>query len=181
MIENAKALDLSDTVDWHVNTFADLPAEVWGDALLCLGTSLPHVESLDGYRAALGAFAGALRPQGLLVIQNRNLPRTMAGGDAERFLPPLARKRDGKDVVFWRFYDIMPPQHLNFHLVVLQETAAKWTHTVLTSRLCVIPAEALADAATEAGFVNMRLMGHLDGRPYDITTSPDLLLVAEKG
>jgi len=39
----------------------------------------------------------------------------------------------------------------------------------------------LGEMARAAGFQSVRLCGHLDGRPYDLMGSPDLVLLAERG
>lgn len=177
MIGRARRDDLAGRVDWRVGDFAGVPADGTADALVCIGTSLPHVPSRDGYRAALAAFARSVRPGGRVIVQGRNLPRTLATG--ERFLPPLARTTAEGTVLFWRFYDLLPPEHVDFHLAVFRERPPGWTHHVLTSRLCVIAAEDLAAAAAAAGLTSVRTCGHLDGRPYELA-SPDLVLVAER-
>jgi len=179
MIEQAKAIEERNRVDWRVGTFLDAPADAQADVLLCLGTSLPHVESVEQCRRALKAFGRSLRPGGRLIVHSRNLPKTLRA--EERFLPPIARKQDGLTVLFWRFYDLLPPDHVRFHLAILREEPGNWTHTVLSSLLTVASAELLAEMAGAAGFENVRVLGHLDGRPYDLMTSPDLVLVAERG
>ncbi len=180
MVEQARMRDRAGLVNWRVAGFTDIPKDGWADALVCLGTSLPHAESEAAHRGALAPFAGALKPGGVLVVHSRNLARTAGGGEAERFLPPLSRKRDGRNVLFWRFYDILSPSLLDFHLVVLEETPEKWTHRVLTSRLCVVPAEQLVAMGEEAEFRELRVLGSLDGRPYDRENSPDLVLAAKR-
>jgi len=175
MIARAQADDQGGTVHWRVGSFADVPTDIKADALICLGTSLPHVASRDEYRVALGAFAHAVKPGGIIVIHSRNLPRSLT--KAERFLPPLPRRSGSGMVLFWRFYDLLPPEYLDFNLVILREQNGGWTHDVLTSRLCVVSADDLATMATDAGMSDVSVYGHLDGRPYDLETSPDLVLI----
>ncbi|MCZ7542154.1 MAG: class I SAM-dependent methyltransferase [Anaerolineae bacterium] len=60
------------------------------DALLCLGNSLPHALTDAALHEALADFAAALRPGGLLLIQNRNFDAVMAA--RARWMPPQAHR-----------------------------------------------------------------------------------------
>lgn len=49
------------------------------DAVVCLGSSFPHLFSEDGRRAALARFRSVLAPGGLLVIDQRNFDAILRG------------------------------------------------------------------------------------------------------
>ncbi len=176
MIRHAKQLDADAKVTWHVGEFADVPATGDADAVVCLGTSLPHVENKAEYLEALRSFRNALRPDGLLVVHSRNLHKTLVDGD--RFLPPLVRSEPGGTILFWRFYDIVAQDALDFNLTIFREST-NWKHQVLTSRLSVVSGNELIRYASDVGFTETNLYGHLDGRPYDASSSPDMVLVAK--
>ncbi len=175
MVARARAADPTSMVDWQVGGLDEVPGDRSADSVVCLGTSLPHVSSAREYADVLSGWASALRPGGRLVVGGRNLTRVLRHG--ERYLEPLPRLRAGGVVLFWRFYDIFPPDHVDFHLAIFDE-ADGWKHRVLTSRLCVVDAEGLVHLAVQAGLREVRVLGHLDGRPYDEETSPDLALIA---
>ena len=59
------------------------------DALLCLGSSLPHVLTEADLRATLADWHAALRPGGLLFVQNRNMDAVLARRD--RWMPVQQR------------------------------------------------------------------------------------------
>ena len=178
MIGRARGADTERRVEWRVATMTDLPQGLLADTLVCIGTSLPHVAEPEEYRTALREFARCTRPDGQVVVHSRNLPRILATGD--RFTEPLVRQTPEGTVLFWRFYDLLPPHHIDFHLVIFRQQESGWTRTMLTSRLCVISAEELCALAREVGFTDARCCGHLDEREYDRNTSPDLVLIAKR-
>lgn len=177
MIDHAKHLDAGGKVEWRVSKFAETPQTGDADAVVCLGTSLPHVKTKIDYIDALKSFYGALKKNGVLVVHSRNLYKTLA--EKDRFLPPLVRSEPGGTVLFWRFYDIIAEDALDFNLTIFRESQ-KWSHKVLTSRLSVVDGGQLSSYASEADFSEVSLYGHLDGRSYDRLSSPDLVLVAKK-
>lgn len=177
MVRHAKQIDTDGKVTWRVGAFVDTPATGDADAVVCLGTSLPHVETKAVYVEALRSFRNALKSDGRLVVHSRNLHKTFV--DRDRFLPPLVRSEPGGTILFWRFYDIIEPDALDFNLTIFREST-NWKHQVLTSRLSVVDGSELAAFAKEAGFTDIGLFGHLDGRAYDASTSPDLVLVAKR-
>ncbi len=176
MIARAKMLDTGNSVDWRTGTFFDVMPGLSADALVCLGTSLPHVESKGEYEKALRCFHDAMTPGGLLVVHSRNLFATLHSG--ERYLKPLVRSGPDGTVLFWRFYDLIPPAHLGFNLAVFSESGDEWLHRVFASTLCVISADELAQAAQLAGFSDIKIAGHLDGRCFEPLESPDMVLIA---
>jgi SAM-dependent methyltransferase len=176
MVIQAQILDPDGTVSWQQGAYTEIPSNLAADALVCLGTSLPHVDSRTGYLDALRSFHAALRPGGKIVLHSRNLHATLIG--EQRFLKPLARKQGDKTVLFWRIYDMLPPDHVDFNLAILRESDSTWDHRVLTSQLCVISGTELAEMAQVAGLINVQLSGHLDGRDFDEMQSPDVVLTA---
>lgn len=180
MIAAARESDPAGTVEWRTGPFRAIEPGLGADALMCIGTSLPHVSTRPGYRAALKAFRGALAKDGLLVVHSRNLLRATVGG--ERFLPPIARETPDGTVLFWRFYGETARNHVDFNIAILRSAGdgPAWTHKVVTTRLCVVDAEELSGYAKEVGLRDIRIYGHLDGRRYNAASSPDLVLTARR-
>jgi len=177
MIRHAQMLDPAEIVQWNTGGFTDIPADGSGDALLCLGTSLPHVSSRDECAEVIAHWKRVLKPGGTLIIQSRNLVRHLFTGD--RFLPVLSRRDGDHAMLFWRFYDLLPPDRVDFHLTIFTEKPdGSWSQEVHTSPLLAIPGVDLAAMAEHAGFHNVELTGHLDGRPFETRTSPDVVLTA---
>ena len=177
MVERAKSSDTEGTVDWRAAGMLSLPSDVCSDVIVCLGTSLPHVSTREDYGEALAEFPRHTHPGGRVVVHSRPLGRVLATGD--RFMEPLARTTPEGTVLFWRFYDLIPPDHLDFHMVIMREQDGSWTHKVLTSRLCAISDGELLRFAADAGFPRARCCGHLDDRDYVADESPDIVLIAD--
>ncbi len=147
------------------------------DALLCLGNSLPHLLSLPALSAALVDFAACLKPDGLLMIQNRNFDAVMAFHD--RWMEPQSHSEGDAEWVFQRFYDFDPDGLLTFNMVTLKRVAqGKWSQQVTTSRLRPLLKDELISSLAEAGFVNLTPFGDMAGAPFDPGLSPNLIVLA---
>jgi len=182
MIERAR-LNASSArleVRFEVAGFGDL-AQTFGrlafDVLLCLGNSLPHILESAGLTAALADFAACLRPGGLLILQNRNFDSVLAR--RERWMEPQAYQDGDADWLFLRFYDFDPDGLLSFHMISLhrQRTGA-WVQQVTTTRLYPLRQDELTEALNEAGFVNITCYGNMNGTPFDLASSGNLVIIA---
>ena len=94
------------------------------DAVTCLGNSLPHVTDDAALDAALADFRAVLRPGGLLVIQNNNYDAIL--DNRRRFMGVASREQDGKEYLFFRFFDL-GERELVFHVVTFTKSAGAWT------------------------------------------------------
>ncbi len=147
------------------------------DAVLCLGNSLPHLQTAEALWAALADFAALLRPGGLLVIQNRNLDRVWAA--RERFLPPQSYREEGREWLFIRFYDFHQ-ETITFNMVRLRRAGEGWTQDVESVELRPIFHTDLAAALAAAGFGNRVFYGGYDSSAFDPARSDDLIAVARR-
>jgi glycine/sarcosine N-methyltransferase len=148
-------------------------------AVLCLGNSLPHLLAPADLAAALADFAACLRPNGLLLIQNRNFDRVLARG--ERWMDPQVRREGDTEWLFLRFYDFEPDGTLTFNLVTLRregEGAGGWCQQVAATRLRPLHQVELTTALTAAGFVEITSWGDLQGVSFDPEVSPNLVVTA---
>jgi glycine/sarcosine N-methyltransferase len=148
------------------------------DALLCLGNSLPHLLTESALAGALADFAAALRPGGLLVIQNRNFDRVWTA--RERFIGPQSYQGTEGEWLFVRFYDFHE-ETLTFNMVRLRRTEAGWAQDVDATELRPIFRDGLAAALATVGFGDAAFCGGYDGSAFDPAQSGDLVVVAQRG
>jgi glycine/sarcosine N-methyltransferase len=151
------------------------------DAVLCLGNSLPHLLTPTEIAAALADFAACLRPNGLLLVQNRNFDRVLAGG--ERWMDPQAHRDGEKEWLFLRFYDFEPGGTLTFNLVTLRregegQGAGDWHQQVAATRLRPLHRAELTAALPAAGFAEITCWGDMQGSSFDPEVSPNLVVTA---
>jgi len=169
-------------VPFTVVGFGELADRAGGDfdALLCLGNSLPHLLTGQELAATLADFAAALRPGGLLVVQNRNFDAIMA--DRARWMGPQAH-RDGDDEwLFLRFYDFDSDGRLTFNVVTLQRSGGgEWRQQVEATRLRPWLHAELRDRVAAAGFGALTCYGDMTAAPFDPETSGNLIITALKG
>lgn len=148
------------------------------DAVLCLGNSLPHVLSDGDLGDALADFAAVLRPGGLLLIQNRNFDAVLA--HRKRFMEPEAHREDDREWLFVRFYDFHPEGTITFNMVVLRRDAAgQWSQQVEATELRPIVHSELIASLTAAGFTNIVCYGDMQGSPFDLESSGNLVTIAK--
>ncbi|MBC7251077.1 MAG: class I SAM-dependent methyltransferase [Anaerolineae bacterium] len=178
--ENAKAA--GSEARFVVAGFGELATSVGDgfDALLCLGNSLPHVLTAEALHATLSDCAAALRPGGLLLIQNRNFDAVMA--HRARWMPLQAHREGEHEWLFIRFYDFNPDGTLTFNVITLrrQETG-EWAQQVETTTLRPWLHDELARAITAAGFGGLTCYGDMSGASFDPGTSGNLVLTANRG
>jgi hypothetical protein len=149
------------------------------DAVLCLGNSLPHVSSAGELGEALADFAAVLCPGGLLLVQNRNFDGVLACH--ERFMEPEARREGDREWLFIRFYDFNPDGTITFNMVFLhRDVEGKWFQRVEATELHPITHSELIASLTAAGFTNIVCYGDMQGTPFDLDHSPNLVVTARR-
>lgn len=147
------------------------------DAVLCLGNSLPHVLTAHDLANALADFAACLRPGGLLLVQNRNFDAVMAA--RARWMEPQAHAESGEEWLFLRFYDYEADGLINFNILTLRRAAGQgWQQQVSTTLLCPQLRAGLESALSAAGFGQVDAFGGMDGSPFDVQASGNLILAA---
>jgi len=177
--DNAVAAGLE--VRFAVAGFGELAGKAGSgfDALLCLGNSLPHVLTADALHEALTDFAVALRPGGLLLIQNRNFDAVMAAG--ARWMPPQAHREGGREWLFIRFYDFNPDGTLAFNILTLRRDGInEWVQQSEATLLRPLLQAELLDTLAVAGFGDIACYGDMQGAPFDPLASPNLVVTARR-
>jgi glycine/sarcosine N-methyltransferase len=147
------------------------------DAALCLGNSLPHLLSAGAVDRALADLANVIRPEGFLVIQNRNFDRVWA--EQERFMSPQSTQDGNGEWIFVRFYDFHQ-ETVTFNMLRLRRTETGWAQDVQSTELRPIFAEDLARSLSVAGFEPVTFYGSYDGSTFDPEVSGDLIAVARR-
>jgi SAM-dependent methyltransferase len=153
------------------------------DALLCLGNSLPHLLTPSELAAALADFHACLRPGGLLLIQNRNFDAVLK--QRERWMEPQSHHEGGPgseaEWIFLRFYDYLPDGLIDFNIVTLhREGQSPWKQQVTSTTLYPLRQAELTGALEQAGFNQIFSYGGMDGSPYDVESSGNLVITARR-
>jgi SAM-dependent methyltransferase len=151
------------------------------DAVTCTGNALPHVDGVDGLRAALADFGAVLRPGGLLVLHLLNHDRLIAG--QVRSIPPVVRETAAGTRVFLRVMDYAPGKIL-FDFVTMTrpadawETGAAWDVASRRSAHTALPGDVLMPSLREAGFGEIARFGAHDGTPFDAERDESVIVAA---
>jgi glycine/sarcosine N-methyltransferase len=148
------------------------------DALTCLGNSLPHLLTEETLTRALQDFASVLKPEGVLIIQNRNLDRVLAR--QERFLSPEVHHERDQEWIFYRFYDFQGDL-LRFNVLRLhRQQEGEWSVHLGSTHLRAWRSEDLRHRLAVAGFDLLQAYGSYREEAFDPVESGDLLLVAQR-
>jgi SAM-dependent methyltransferase len=149
------------------------------DAVLCLGSSLPHVQSLDALGPALQDFASVLRSDGLLLVQNRNFDRVLA--EESRWMPPQSAREGDTEWLFLRFYDFGADGSLAFNVVTLvRKGELAWQQQASSTTLWPLRQRDLSAALQRTGFDHLVLYGDMQGSCFDVARSPNLIVSARR-
>jgi glycine/sarcosine N-methyltransferase len=179
MIRQARANAMAVRVDvsFQVADLTELGAHLAPpfDAILCLGNSLPHLLSPEALTNALEQMHKLLKTGGVLVLHNLNYDLRLK--TRPRFFQPAGNA----DTVVWRFADY-GPDLITFHTAIFeQDQVGGWSVHVNSTPQRPLLARELDEALGRAGFdVQMaQRFGGLDGSPFEIDKSGDLVIVAE--
>ncbi len=149
------------------------------DAVFCLGNSLPHLLNETEVLNALKDFYRLLRPQGVVLIQNRNFDRVLQ--TLQREQEPQSFRQGEQEWIFIRFYDFLEDGLIRFNFLTLFRRGDQdWQQDWQSSLLKPLLATDLSCWIEQAGFSVLRLFGSLAGDAFDATTSPNLVLLAQK-
>jgi hypothetical protein len=130
-------------------------------------------------RATLADWHAALRPGGLLLVQNRNMDAVLSRGD--RWMPVQQRAAEGREWLFVRFYDF-DEDGLTFNVVTLARSeGGAWEQRVDATRLTPWRRDQLVAALAHAGFKEIACYGDMAGGGYDEALSGNLVLTARRG
>jgi len=149
------------------------------DVILCLGNSLPHVLTPSDLSLTLNEFASCLRPNGLLLIQNRNFDAVMA--KHERWMEPQSYREESKEWIFLRLYDFDEDGLLTFHMITLSRSEnEEWRMKANSTRLNPIRRDEMLAFLRQSGFGNIVCYGGMEEKPFIPEESGNLVVVARK-
>jgi len=149
------------------------------DGLLCLGNSLPHLLTEADLKDALRDFAACLRPDGLLLIQNRNFDAVMS--HRERWMEPQSHREGDSEWIFLRFYDYLPDGLIQFNVITLQRGPGEgWQQEISSTFLRPLFEKVLLQALQDSGFKDMVCYGDMTGVSFNAETSGNLIVTARR-
>lgn len=149
------------------------------DALLCLGNSLPHVQSHKKLAETLADFAALVKPGGILILQSRNFDRVLKY--QLRWMDPQAVDESDKHYLFFRFYDFLPNGQIQFNILTLSRgVSLDWHSELDTTLLYPTQSERILEEITKVGFKDVRFYGNMAWDSFDPESSSDLVVVASK-
>ncbi len=149
------------------------------DAVLCLGNSLPHVDSHKDLNITLRDFRDLLRPGGMLLLQMRNFDLVM--GEKKRWMEPQSLKDGATEWLFLRFYDFEDDGRIQFNILSLQRKVnSPWQTQLTSTHLLPIHSEQMKTELGLLGFRDIQLFGNLAAEPFLADSSGDLVIIATK-
>ena len=161
------------------------------DAMLCLGNSLPHLLPEVEQLAALKAMRDRLRSGGVLILQNLNYD--LRWKNRPRFFALNSVTLDGRPVLIWRMADYHDPGTrvpglsepcpapglITFHIATIEQDAnGAWQASVKSTLQRPLFSADLTRWLAQVGFRDITTFGGMDARPFDVESSPDLVIVA---
>lgn len=171
MLEKARAhaRDAGAAVEFLEGDFLAAVPRIPADLLLCLGNSLPHLESRAALTAVLAHWRSLLGDEGRAVIQLLNYARVLDSG--ERI---VNIRRDGEATIV-RFYDFLE-ETLRFNILTIRDEKARLSHDLQSTMLFPFLRADLETSAQYAGFRSAEFFGSLRLTPFD-EKSTDLVAV----
>jgi glycine/sarcosine N-methyltransferase len=113
------------------------------------------------------------------LVQNRNFDAVLAC--RERFMGPEAHREGDREWLFVRFYDFNSDNTLTFNMLILRRDAeGKWSQQVEATELHPITHSELIASLIVAGFTNIVCYGDMQGSPFDLNRSPNLVVTAQR-
>jgi glycine/sarcosine N-methyltransferase len=147
------------------------------DGLICLGNSLPHVLDETHMIETLADFKAVLRPGGKLVIQNRNFDSVIK--EQKRWMDPQTHRECNKTWIFVRFYDFDEDGLITFNILIFSSLDGdNFSQRVISTRLWPVTKAKILQLLKRAGFENIRTYGDLQGSPFLIDSSGNLVVTA---
>lgn len=150
------------------------------DVVLCLGNSLPHINGMTELDSTLNDFARCLKPDGLLLVQNRNFDAVLSS--QERWMEPQSFIDSEGEWLYLRMYDFLPDGCIQFNIITLSRAhrTENWTQKITENRLFPILKKDMVKSLKMAGFNRINLYGSLANTPFDEKESSNLVVLARK-
>ncbi|MFH0882656.1 MAG: class I SAM-dependent methyltransferase [bacterium] len=147
------------------------------DAILALGNTLPHIDTLPKLKKLFADVYDLLRPGGVFLLQNRNYDRLLK--TRERFLLPTTFREGENEQIFFRFNDF-EEERVRFNVVHFTRVGQSWVQNIHSTLLSPWRREQIEEILRETGFGAITLYGDFSGAPFDVDGSQDLIGLARK-
>lgn len=178
-VAKSKIPDNAENIKFIESDFSAISSNVEGpfDAILCLGNSLPHIDSVESLQRLFTNVLALLKPGGAFVFQNRNYDRLVK--HQERFQFPSTYKHADNEQIFFRFNDFEGDK-VRFNVVHFTRVGESWIHEVHSTELLPLKQSEVADILHKIGFVANDFYGDFSGTPFDAESSADFIGLARK-
>jgi len=94
-------------------------------------------------------------------------------------MEPVSFFDQNKEWLFLRFYEYRSDGLINFNFLNLyREDRLPWSQSLTTTLLLPLLRDDLLEALSEAGFENVTCYGGLNGSPFDLESSGNLVVTA---
>jgi len=147
------------------------------DAVVCLGNSLPHLQSKKDLKKTIQQIYDLLNPKGILILQNKNYDRILQKN--LRFMPPNILDRKDERIVFSRALDF----HKNkivFNLITFRQREERWSFQTKSTLLRPILRKEIEELLRGLGFKGIKFYGDYKFPPFRRYYSEDLIVFARK-
>lgn len=175
MIELAKinSLKYSVEINFSKNSILTIPEEYNSkfDYVVSLGNTLANVEGSVIY-STIQRIYNLLSNHGIALIHILNYSKVLEKG--ERI---LSIKSDDENF-YIRFYDFVNGQ-VNFNILTFSKSNPNF-HKLLTTKIYAYKFDLLAKVFDSVGFTNMKFWSDLERTKFNVSTSKDLFIYAEK-
>lgn len=188
MIEKARANAASREVKavFEAAGFGDLrraffknSGEPLFDAVLCFGNSIVHLLNPAAIQKALEDFAACLRPGGLVLIQIQNYDLILR--QRVRWMDPQSHREGHREWLFIRHYDHRPDGLIDFTVLTLTRAGeGEWKQRAGTTPLYPLYSLEMINLLERSGFEKIACMGSMQGEPFNVEKSGNLVVQALK-
>jgi SAM-dependent methyltransferase len=167
-------------IPFAVARFQDLYSTINAqfDAVLCLGNSLPHVLTDAAALESLLNMRVCLRSGGTLILHNLNYDKRWK--ERPRWFTVNAGTLEDREALVWRFADYDETAGLiafNIALFTKNESGA-WSVDVQSTLQHPYRQSEIELLLRRAGFREIAFYGNLQGVPFDVEQSADVVAVA---
>lgn len=167
-------------IPFRVARFQDLYATFGPqfDAVLCLGNSLPHVLSDAAALESVLNLRGCLRAEGVLILHNLNYDKRWK--EKPRWFAVNSGMLANRETLVWRFADYDPAAGLlTFNIALFTKSEnGTWSVEVQSTPQRPYRQSEIELLLRRAGFRAITFYGNLQGAPFDVEQSADLVAVA---
>jgi SAM-dependent methyltransferase len=160
------------------------------DAVFCLGNSFVHVLAEDAALESVKNMRDCLREGGVLVMHNLNYDKRWK--EKPRWFAVNAGMLNESETLIWRFADYAEgqetrgegqvthhPPRITFNIALFTKSdSGTWSVQVQSTPQRPYQKSQLENLLIKAGFRNLEFYGDLQGKPFDVEKSGDLVIVA---